>query len=81
MTDPDAEPAGDILYGAKVQKRCTMRNGDVITLERECGYNYFLNQYMTSGDKFVCPGVSCVVLKCSGTLNQYVLQIKGLSKP
>ena len=57
ITDPDAEPPGDIVYGVKVQKQCTMRNGDVITLERECGYNHFLNEYVTSGDSFVCPGV------------------------
>ena len=56
ITDQDASPATNIRYGDTVQKQCSMRNGDVVMLERKCGFNHFMNDYRTSGDSFQCPG-------------------------
>ena len=57
IRDPEALPAGNITYGATVQKECIQRNKETLILERLCGYDHYQNKYRTAGDSFICPGM------------------------
>ena len=61
------QPSSKIVYGEKYTLSCTLSNGDMVNMQRACGYNRFTGLYVTVGDEMVCPGMSwllMVLLKC-----------------